>query len=255
MAAEVIGGDEYACALLPGGGVHCSGALQAASGVSLGLVSITGGEQHACGIHQTGAVRCWGVNTHGRLLTPAGTDFRSVAPGTLHSCALRASGEIICWGHNANGQAEPPRGTGFRAVASARGAHRSCALGEDRSITCWGEEMETPPPAGTGWTALALTAGGGCAQDASRALTCWGVPDVDRIDGAGLSAFSTGRDFVCVIRDGRIECAGDVAAIGAPPEGSDFVQIGSGYTHVCALRGRGTVTCWGSMSTFPGLAQ
>lgn len=255
LAASVIGGDDYACALLASGTIHCTGAVSTVPGALTGMLSMSAGEQHACGIHQSGAVRCWGVNTHGRLLAPAGTDFRAVAPGTYHACALRASGEIVCWGDDGDGQATPPRGPGFRAVASSRGSHFSCALRDDGSIECWGVGYGEPP-AGAGWIDLVLTQAGGCVVDAARDLTCWGPGMPGPIDGAGVTSVSAGLDLVCLVRSGRVACDGEAdPAILHSPAGDDFVQVGAGYRHACALRAHGTVTCWGSMTAFPGIAQ
>lgn len=255
LAAGIAAGNEYACALLASGTVLCTGELVSSSGMPAGLVSIRGGEQHACGLHVTGALRCWGVNTHGRLLVPGGLDFIDVAPGSLHTCALRGEGEIACWGNSPAGLAQPPKGIGYRAIAAARGGEYTCALAAGGSIACWGQGV-FPPPAGQGWSDIELASNGGCVLDAERSLECWGAPEFEALEGRPVTAFSAGRDFLCAISAGRIHCAGPGgSAVLAPPDGDDFIQIGAGYRHACALRGDGTVACWGSMTLFPGVAQ
>ena len=35
----------------------------------------------------------------------------------------------------------------------------------------------------------------------------------------------------------------------------DFLRIGAGFTHACALRRNGRVKCWGAIRTFPDVAE
>jgi alpha-tubulin suppressor-like RCC1 family protein len=257
-AADIIGGDDYACALLGDNSLRCTGSLQGVSSAATDYTRISGGRQHACGLRVSGAIRCWGVSAYGKLQAPSG-EFREVTAGTDHSCALREDGSIACWGLDESGQTRSPAGAGYLAVTASAGGHHTCALDAARAIVCWGanEADQTSAPAGTGYRLLAVTARGGCAVDAGSRVRCWGesldaAPEFD-----GFSMMGAGNRFVCAIRQGQILCWGhpDAGGVLDPPDDTDFVRVGTGYSHACALRANGSVRCWGSITTFPGIAS
>lgn len=259
LAGFITAGEDYACALVGGGSVLCTGLLEGVTGGSLdGYVVLSGGRQHACGIHQDGFARCWGVPSHGRTLVPFGTTFNEVVAGTLHGCGLLPSGSIVCWGNDEFGQLDAPRTAGFRQIAASAGGHHTCALTFEGAVTCWGlgDRGQTDGLDGAGYTNLVATANGGCALDAARAIHCWNDPALAEIPGDGYSGLVAGPDYVCALRDQAVHCFGSGAAtFDGPPEGNNFKQVAAGFRHLCALRRDGHVICRGAVEAFPGVAQ
>jgi hypothetical protein len=85
----------------------------------------------------------------------------------------------------------------------------------------------------------------------------WGNPIPGLPFTDGITSLSAGRDFVCAVRAGIINCWGpnNTDGVLVPPEGSDFLRIGAGFAHACAMRRTGRVKCWGAIRTFPGVAE
>jgi len=258
LAADVTGGADYACAIVRDSTIRCTGTLLSFPPSINDFASLGGGGDHACGVRGDGTIRCWGPNLFRQLFAPAG-DYREVTAGRHHSCGLRGDGSIVCWGLNDAGQTVPPRGTGYRAITAAKAAHHTCALDAQDAIVCWGDgqEGQTAGLPGTGYWLLAATETGGCAVDSDGTLRCWGNPIPGLPFTDGITSLSAGRDFVCAVRAGTINCWGPANTDGVlePPPGSDFVRIGAGFTHACALRRNGRVKCWGAIRTFPGVAE
>jgi hypothetical protein len=255
-AADVIGGDGYACVLVGDNSVRCTGTLQGVSRSMTDFTRISGGRQHACGLRSSGEILCWGVNAYGRLTPPPGR-YRDVTAGTDHSCGLREDGSIACWGLNDVGQTDAPAGTGHRAIVASAGGQHTCALDAARAIVCWGagHAGQSDAPDGTGYRLLAVTATGGCAVDADHRVRCWGEAIPGAPESNGFIMIAAGSRYVCGLRHGSVECWGwlEAGEVLETPGGGDFVRIGTGYTHACALRADGSLRCWGSMTVFPGI--
>jgi alpha-tubulin suppressor-like RCC1 family protein len=259
LAADVTGGAEYACAIVRDTTIRCTGSLFTFTPPITDFASLGGGADHACGVRGDGSIRCWGQNVYAKLNVPGGSDYREVTAGLHHTCALRGEGSIVCWGLSDAGQTIPPKGTGFHAISAAKAAHHTCALDANDAIVCWGENGrgQTAGLPGDGYRLLVATESGGCAVDRSGTLRCWGDPIPGLPFQNGITALSAGRDFVCAVRAGAISCWGpnNVQGVLSPPEGSDFLRIGAGFTHACALRRNGRVKCWGAIRTFPDVAE
>jgi len=259
LAADISSGASYACAIVRDASIRCTGALAAFAPSSGQWDVVEGGAEHACGIRREGSVGCWGVNIYNKLAAPFERDFIEVTAGTQHSCAVRSDGTIACWGLNDAGQTVPPTGAGYHAIAASTGGHHTCALDSAGAVVCWGlgNGGQTRGLPGDGFLFLTTTEDGGCAMDGSGRIRCWGTELPGLPADAGFSSFSAGRDFLCAIRNGRAQCWGTSDSDGQldPPDYADFVRLAAGYAHACALRGNGHVICWGSIESFPGVAQ
>jgi alpha-tubulin suppressor-like RCC1 family protein len=220
---------------------------------------------HSCEVER-GRLYCWGNNENGQLgvgdqtarttRTRVGSfnDWLSVAVGEQHSCAIRAPGRVYCWGQNASGQLalgdtaarlEPTQVSaqvGFRKLAC--GGDNCCGLRADGALLCWGDNLEgklglddnygSPdslvPVEVAGkrkWREFAVGQGHVCAIDEPGALYCWGRnTDVELGIGGGDPV-----QLRVPTRIGR---------------DSDWRAVASSQHHNCAIRGTGSLYCWGS---------
>ncbi|MCB9663944.1 MAG: putative metal-binding motif-containing protein [Alphaproteobacteria bacterium] len=162
--------------------------------------------------------------------------WAELAAGADFTCARRTDGAVVCTGVDAPTTS---------AVALAASGDVVCALTPDGALACEGTEdaPRAAPPAGTGWTALALGRGAGCALDGDGAPTCWGgleAPD----DLAGLDRLAVGDDLACGLDpDGQATCWGPDACGASPTVPLAALALGDGAT--CGLDPRGALTCWG----------
>lgn len=125
-----------------------------------------------------------------------------------HVCALTTDGEIGCWGYNQAG--ELGNGSG-----AANYAHPRKVAGQYTQVT-----------AGRGFT---------CGRHPDGTVSCWGLNDSGQL---GASTSSS-----CVVGGLSKSCSYvPVKSVG----GATFQEIQAGGTHVCAARGDGTISCWGS---------
>jgi alpha-tubulin suppressor-like RCC1 family protein len=206
----------------------------------------------------------------------------SVAMGTLHTCAILGDGSVICFGLNDDrqvGQAgaitctidqstapcepHPVTVMGLSNVKQlALAEHSTCALQGDGAVLCWGA---------SGAGELGTTdAGAECAVPESDAgLPCTEVPHAIQLGRPAVS-ISGGEDYgggsyCALFADGSVSCWGSdtsgqlgigaqntdpnpvpVAAVDENGPLTDVVEIASGDTHRCALKGDAAVLCWGS---------
>jgi alpha-tubulin suppressor-like RCC1 family protein len=174
-ATQISTGDEYACALMTGGGVKCWGdnnngqlgigtdGLHANSTVPVDVSSITdatqisSGPADVCALLSGGTVKCWGDNTYGELGngTTTGSDLpqnvsgltgaTQVVTGTTTSCALVAGGVVKCWGANGangylgnGGQNDSYVPVTVSGISGATQITTSCALLAGGTVKCWG---------------------------------------------------------------------------------------------------------------------
>lgn len=249
-----------------------------------GAVSITAAGAHTCVILVDTGLWCWGDNSFSQLgfhpsfarqfepePVPAGLGgVVAVAAGLNHTCAIARRGTVVCWGDNSAGQL----GFGFtsgpasisdvssapapvtNAIAIAAGASHSCAIVaagtsalQPGTITrCWGfngtgqlgdgtSTDRTAPVAVSGLVnAVAITAGTSlaghsCALLADGGMRCWG------------------RNVFGQLGTGHTSDALAPATV-AGGGGSVLARaIAVGGNHTCAVRGNGTVSCWGDNGT------
>jgi alpha-tubulin suppressor-like RCC1 family protein len=241
-------------------------------------------DQVATGDHRTdGSVWCWGANDQGQLgdgttvAKPKAvqvktlTNATSVACGANHSCARTATGKIVCWGSNVDGQLGdgttvshsvpaavllpgPDGGLPGRPLAAEQvgaGEGHTCTLSGD-TMLCWGGNRlgqlgigttsETPtvfprevtPPATINWSGLAsmsLGEGHTCVRRSNAFVYCWGEDEFGQL-GQGLSAASPVPTPVLNSNAGGLFAG--------------TVEIYAGEDSECALKGDGTMWCWGN---------
>jgi alpha-tubulin suppressor-like RCC1 family protein len=218
--------------------------------------------EHACQI-SAGRLFCWGDNASGQLglddrearsrrtRVGASSDWLAVATGDRHSCGLRAPGVLFCWGDNAFGQlgtgdtdarTVPARAAIDHVFLSlACGSNSCCALDAEGALYCWGDNLEGKaalddafsapdvlrPTRGNGgpYATLAVGQGHACAIDREGALYCWGRNTTGEL-GVG-------------------EEPGQARAPLRVGEASDWVDIAASQHTSCAVRGDGSLWCWG----------
>lgn len=273
-AVVVAPGGERSCALDELGAVRCWGtpALAALGTSSDGPPVLDGVEvlrdpaitDLACGLAaccalRPGRVTCWGnpvSAVHGDGFHRDGSDdgpvpltLTSQAIGLDHACAI-SGGATHCWGRGGTALGV---GDGFRrfepvpigldAVEVAAGGERSCARTGAGAVYCWGSFYagDSVPTSGSSTpvavdassmgsvSALTVAESYTCALDMDGAAWCWG-------------GSSTPANRLC---GGVSDCPTPTAVQTA----HRFVAIDAGRVHVCALKGDGTVWCWGASSS------
>ena len=218
---------------------------------------IDGGGAHLCILSTAGGVQCWGQNTSGQLgdgtyitkLTPTdvvglGSGIAQVAAGSTHTCAVTTGGALKCWGDNTQHQLGDPGvgsssspldvpGYGPGTVEQvATGGAQTCVLLATGGVDCWGSATLTPTAVTNLHAAsvVQLVAGGShaCALFADKTMQCWGSNAIGQLG------------------DGTTQTPPDpLTAVDVAEPAADFVQIGTGYNHTCAVTDVGRIKCWG----------
>jgi alpha-tubulin suppressor-like RCC1 family protein len=238
-----------------------------------GWASVSAGGAHTCATRTDNTLWCWGANTYGQLGTgttiparkprpvthPARGGWVSVNAGDSYTCAIRVPTERTpwCWGRNNFGQLGIGNDTdeslpryvstvhpdGWVSI-SAGGTH-TCALHESTTLWCWGQDtygqlgngqnvtqVNTPQNIGRmgggGWSPT-ISSGDGhtCGIRLGASLWCWGHNNHGQL-GIGTSASQQ-----------------DQAQQITVPYMGEWSSISAGGAHTCAIRGRGTLWCWG----------
>jgi alpha-tubulin suppressor-like RCC1 family protein len=284
-AIQVVAGDVHACALLADHTVHCWGDNthgQYGNGTTSGggptpvqvpnlsnVTSIAASGYGACALMSDSTVQCWGDNGVGQMgngtesspqLTPTSVDHgnltnvASISGGPWTTCAVLATGVAYCWGYNADGQTGSgstttvlPSPTQVGATGSAHiaeigmGALSGCARTVDGNLWCWGDNSYGELGNGT-TTSSDVPVHNDIPQSISPAQRIVAGETACAIESAS----------------GRVACWGDNSK-GQIGDGTTTDRttptLVSGLTHVvglagewaanCALRGDGTVWCWG----------
>ena len=116
-------------------------------------------------------------------------------------------------------------------------------------------------------TALALGDAHGCALVRDGSVACWGANDHGQLGRgtaggagataapvvddhgvplAGITAIAAGGNHTCALRgDGTVVCWGDDAPVPAVVALTTIAAIAAGAHHTCAALGDGAVWCWG----------
>jgi len=239
-----------------------------------GIVAVDAGEQHACALDQGGGVHCWGLGNDGQLgdganqhrlqpVQPLGlsSGVAAIALGGAHSCALMQDGSVRCWGLGAYGalgngstdsRNEPTPVPGLQAVAIVAGWRYACALLASGQAMCWGDNE------GEGFT-------GGMLGDGTRTSRL--TPTAVVAPGVVFTALAAGGNHTCGITSGGgLKCWGDNAqgqlGIGSQEDqllpvdvagldsGVRAVTVGGLHPfldeHTCAIDSEGGVRCWGA---------
>lgn len=225
-----------------------------------------------------GAAKCWGANDKGQLgngafaaavRTPvdvsALTAPTQLEPANAHTCALSAAG-VSCWGSNVAGQlghdpASDPKdcaGVACRNVPQAvaglvgatdlaAGIDFTCAVAGG-AVSCWGSPNYaelgpardggatfSPGPVPMTGTVVEVRAGSNsvCARKADGTVWCWGRNQLGQL---GSGASDAGFDGTAHATPVQV------------PGLTGVVSVAVGGQHACAIRGDGTVACWGANS-------
>lgn len=167
----------------------------------------------------------------------------AVESDEYRSCGLRVDGSVWCWGDNTNGElgngtiggnrAEPAPVMGLPAdiVEIDLGAFHACARTGAGALWCWGRfDAESPAP---------------------LPYLVQAPPVVEIASGGFHTCVRTETDQVyCMGRnsDGQLGqgSTGDPVPTPVPVPGLEGVKtLAAGGFHTCAVRGDGTVACWG----------
>lgn len=237
-------------------------------------IAIAIGKWHSCALREDGTIACWGSDNGlgrfgeiksdfqgtaqlGTFPVPVQvtdiTDAIAIATGEDHSCVFHQSGKISCWGYNlwgqlGNGQSVlrvsilPVEVVGITdATAVSLGLQNSCALHQDGTVSCWGglpSGMFIEPTGASaspvkisgiaGATKIATGAVHTCTIHQDGTISCWGINDLEILGGGQAD-------------EGLEYSAGPIQVKGI----TDATAIATGFSHSCALRQTGTVSCWG----------
>ncbi|MCA8837063.1 MAG: Ig-like domain-containing protein, partial [Proteobacteria bacterium] len=247
-------------------------------GVESGFVQVSTGARHSCiidigiDINPGGFLACWGIGAGHRLgrgsslsnslgpgrVSRVGSDatWLQVSAGGAHSCATNVAGELHCWGSGSSGQTgqggtptstsvstTPARvGMATNWTQVSAGAAHTCALNTDDELYCWGESdsgrlglgavsadgaspAEVAAPTNTSWSQASAGSEHTCAITMTGALYCWGEGD-----------------------SGRLGLGTDTADKTTPTQvgsDTDWVMVGTGEAHTCAIKTVDQLYCWG----------
>ncbi|MFO8073386.1 MAG: hypothetical protein R6V85_16090 [Polyangia bacterium] len=252
-------------------------------------VQVEAGGYHTCALLESGAVKCWGYDLgpgsicHGVLGPgievppcgwvddPSGTGVLSlqgsiaaISATDCHTSALKSSGKVRTWGCAYQPQLSQSEVTpdnrlidfGGAAVQISTGEDHHCVLVEGGDVYCWGlneqgqlgyghtdfvAAAQVPDQAGPvelGGPAVQVAAGGqhSCALLENGEVVCWG-------QGAGGQ-----------LGYGNTENVGDdelPMEAGTVEIGGAATRISAGTFNTCAVRGDGSLVCWGANSGVP----
>jgi alpha-tubulin suppressor-like RCC1 family protein len=191
-------------------------------------------------------VLCWGTNDAGQLgdgiddhlevendcgdavsasdctlravvATIDGAEVVDLGIGFDHTCALMSDGTVMCWGGNALGQ-----------------------LGLDSNEPVF---VPTLVPGVTDVAQLSVAGYNTCVRLTDGRVQCWGQSNVGQV-GDGLEV----HDSTSCSNDGTaVDCQlTPVFVMGL----DDATELGTGFSHSCAVRETNEIVCWGQNGRF-----
>ena len=278
---SVSAGWFHTCGILQDGSAVCWGLNSHGQSVPPedAFISISSGRTHTCGLKADNSVACWGDNEHGQSSPPEGR-FKSVVVGLFHSCGVTFEGAAQCWGANGLGQSEPPEEV-FQSIAAAW--NNSCGITEDGALTCWSSVkfLRSARPEGR-FREVSLGVQHGCVLTMEGMATCWGIwgTNPPMLSTTTFESINGGSPVCGLLQDRTVRCWGfepsygyrDEPPVATPVRGrrefprimaelengtfvwrdfqGDFLEgafrsVSVGLSHVCGVRGDGSVVCKG----------
>lgn len=184
----------------------------------------------------------------------ASSGANAVTVGSGSACALKPEGTLYCWGSYSAGatgmsgsgvQSTPAQvgvETKWSQVSASVGVLEPTACGLlDGALYCWGSRAyNIPSPSSTSGTQI-------------TPIQLGSFTDWDHV--------ASGSFHACALRVGAVYCWGyneygqigvgyvSTANITTPTQigtATDWIDVASGGTHTCGLRGTGELYCWGS---------
>ncbi len=245
----------------------------------LNLRHVTAGEQFACALDPGGAAFCWGRNDSGQLGIDSDEEYRpyasevegghafvEISAGARHVCAVESNGSLWCWGDNSFGQlglgkgdsvlvptriddvslsvsgdAFPSLGRDFSAVLAAEensplswGANLFGQLGDGNTM---GRNEPAAMSSVSSSSARSLfsssTAQHQCLRDKDNKLSCVGANVFGQL---GNKTTVDATEFTQVW-----DASSEARTLS---EARDAVAVGG--RHTCAINALNEIWCWGA---------
>ncbi|PZQ49100.1 MAG: hypothetical protein DI551_00155 [Micavibrio aeruginosavorus] len=232
------------------------------------FVQVSAGTKHACGVRAGGTVWCWGDQTDGKLgngeTTAASisvpvqvqelSNVSKVSASANRTCAIKRNGHAYCWGNGSGGlgggsattSATPIEVSTYTDfVDIATGVNFACGVRQSGEAACWGTgskgvigngstaNQSTPAIVSdiTDFVSITASRNAGnqaCGITKTGEAYCWG----EGVDGSLGNDTATGQENspVAVYDDDE----------------PNFVDIDTNGNKGCAVRGTGTIWCWGN---------
>jgi alpha-tubulin suppressor-like RCC1 family protein len=284
-ATAIAMGTGNACAVLPDKTVRCWGPnrqgqlgvepsvrFQAYRPVAVpnlrGMAQISVGYEAACALDTAGAASCWGASSvdgdgddsmpyHPQPTSPIGlAPATALRLGARGGCAVTDSSELACWFDGNPGTVlagvgpTPTVVPGFSAVTDVSHQDYSGCAVAGGYVWCWGHRIAGRLGDGLDETSVSLTP-----------VMIPGVANAARVVAAD-------RTTCAALTDGRVMCWGDGRLTGGGPNPdtctasssgpypcqrtpaevpglTGVVELATGGSGICALRGDHSIACWG----------
>lgn len=258
---KVESGDGFSCVLLTSGEVECWGRndLSQTDPPEIRFVEFSCGDNHCCGVNESEEVECWGDNSYMQSDPTGDSDIVSVEAGSgvhPHTCGIKKSGSVVCWGSNSDGQTATPDEM-QNVIDISLGSSRTCAIESNGELDCWGfcEMQLCDVPSGNYYEIVAGPQTHSCAKNEEEGITCWGCASgwdhgQCALEGVIAEKFTLGRMTTWIIDfDGKVEYFGFPFTDYLEGEGyvpnENYIDISSGYDHVCGIKNDDKIECWG----------
>lgn len=224
-------------------------------------IGVTAAADRACAWTGAGTTHCWGkrqgdagADALKGLLTPHLARARQIVSSQHQDCALRRDGQVRCSIGRRPIQRTNPRGTPLDgtgvvdAIDLAVGNQVVCAATKQGKVSCWGNGKHGRLGDGKSWKDRADKRARWHAPTEVAGLQ--GIVDIETSGLHTCARNATGQVW-CFGRNNQGELGlgrsdGDAHAPEKVTGIDDARQLALGTDFTCALRGDGTVWCWGN---------